>query len=41
MASRSFKRVEEAYHAALARPPGERDAFLQEACGGDEDLLVR
>jgi eukaryotic-like serine/threonine-protein kinase len=35
----SFKRVEEAYHAALARPPGERDAFLQEACGGDEDLL--
>jgi serine/threonine protein kinase/sugar lactone lactonase YvrE len=35
----SFSRVEEAYHAALARPPGERDAFLQEACGGDEDLL--
>jgi Tol biopolymer transport system component/predicted Ser/Thr protein kinase len=35
----SFERVEEAYHAALARPPGERDAFLQGACGGDEDLL--
>jgi hypothetical protein len=31
----SFKRVEEAYHAALARPPGERDAFLREVCGGD------
>jgi serine/threonine protein kinase/dipeptidyl aminopeptidase/acylaminoacyl peptidase len=40
MEPRSFKRVEEAYHAALARPPSERDAFLQEACGGDEGLLL-
>ena len=35
----SFERVEQAYHAALARPPSERDAFLQEACGGDLNLL--
>lgn len=35
----SFKRVEEVYHGALTRPPAERDAFLREACGGDEDLL--
>ncbi len=34
-----FSKVEELYHAALARGPGERDAFLQEACGGDAGLL--
>src|SRR5262249_47352234 len=31
--------IEELYHAALDRPPGERDAFLEQACGGDGDLL--
>ncbi len=39
MRPRDFERAEELYHAALARPPGERDAFVREACGGDEDLL--
>ena len=34
-----FERAEDLYHAALARPPAEREAFLQEACGGDESLL--
>ncbi len=35
----SFSRVEELYHAALERPPRERDRFLGEACAGDESLL--
>ena len=39
MGPRDFERVEELYRAALARPPGERDAFLEDACGGDVDLL--
>src|SRR5437867_12086876 len=30
--------VERLYHAALARPAGERAAFLAEACAGDEAL---
>lgn len=30
--------MERLYHAALAREPGERDAFLEKACKGDEDL---
>jgi len=30
--------MERLYHAALEREPGERDAFLEEACKGDEDL---
>ncbi len=33
------KKVEELFHAALEREPGERDAFLKEACGGDDALL--
>jgi hypothetical protein len=33
------KKVEELFHAALEREPSERDAFLEEACGGDEALL--
>ena len=36
---RDFSKVEELYHAALARSPDERAAFLKEACGGDEGLL--
>jgi serine/threonine protein kinase len=32
-----WARVDELFHAALARVPSERDAFLVEACGGDEE----
>jgi serine/threonine protein kinase len=39
MTSRGFSRIEELYHAALRRPPGERVAFLEQACAGDEVLL--
>ena len=35
---RGLSRVEELYHAALAHDPGERDAFIARACGGDHDL---
>jgi hypothetical protein len=31
-------RVSNLHHAALARAPGERGAFLKEACEGDEGL---
>ena len=30
--------IERLYHTALEREPQERDAFLDEACSGDEDL---
>jgi serine/threonine-protein kinase len=33
-----WKRIEELYHAAAARPSAERTAFLEEACGADETL---
>ena len=33
--------VERVYHAASARPAGERAAFLREACGGDDALARR
>jgi hypothetical protein len=33
-----WKRIEQVYHAALLRPPRERNAFLEHACAGDEDL---
>jgi hypothetical protein len=33
-----WARVESLCHAALARPAAEREAFLAEACGGDETL---
>src|SRR5262245_45120518 len=32
-------RIERLYHEALERAPGEREAFLAEACEGDEVLL--
>jgi serine/threonine protein kinase/Tol biopolymer transport system component len=35
---RQRNRITELYHAALARPEVERDAFLQTACAGDESL---
>jgi hypothetical protein len=39
MTSEPWKKVEELYHAALEREPGERDAFLEKACAGDGGLL--
>ena len=38
MNAEQFKRVDQLFDAALDVPPEERDAFLQEACGGDEEL---
>ena len=32
MTPERWKRIEELYHAALARPPAERAAFLAAAC---------
>jgi serine/threonine-protein kinase len=37
MSSR-WSRVEELFHGALERAPAEREAYLREACGGDEEL---
>src|SRR5215208_7156824 len=34
-----YERAGEVLLAALSRPPAERDAFLAEACRGDEELL--
>ena len=34
-----FRKVEELYHAALARGLDQRDVFLKVACGADEGLL--
>jgi eukaryotic-like serine/threonine-protein kinase len=36
---RDFSKVEELYHAALARDQSEWEPFLKGACGGDEGLL--
>jgi uncharacterized repeat protein (TIGR03803 family) len=33
-----WRSVERLYHAALERDPGERDDYLQDACGADEAL---
>src|SRR5262245_24202975 len=33
-----WSQVETLYHAALEREPGARDAFLAQACAGDEEL---
>ena len=38
MERRRRQQIERFYHAALARPIGERAAFLEEACEGDEAL---
>jgi len=34
-----YERAGEVFLAALSRPAAERDSFLVEACGGDEELL--
>ena len=41
MTSAQWRRIEQTYDAALERPPSERGAFLESACGGDEMLRVR
>ena len=38
MTPERWKRIEELYHAARARPPAERAAFLAEACADDEAM---
>jgi len=38
MRHRNWPRVEELYHAALEKPPAEREAFLADVCGPDEAL---
>ena len=38
MDSEQWKQLDKLLHAALQRPAEERDAFLREACAGDERL---
>jgi serine/threonine protein kinase len=41
MSPQRWKRIEALYHSARECDPRERDAFLREACAGDEELLVQ
>lgn len=36
----TWERVKDVYHAALDREPGERAAYLREACGDDPEILT-
>ena len=38
MEAERLKKIEEIYHAALEVLPAERQSFLDESCGDDEDL---
>jgi hypothetical protein len=38
IADASWSRIKELFQAAIARPRGDRDAFLDEQCGGDVTL---
>lgn len=38
MNSERLKQVENLYHAALELPPSERESFIHQKCGADEDL---
>src|SRR5229473_6479289 len=38
MTPERFRQIEELYHSARDREPGQREAFLAEACRGDEEL---
>jgi serine/threonine protein kinase len=38
MAPERWRQIEQLYHAALERPLDEREAFLDEACAGDDEL---
>src|SRR4051812_82672 len=40
MTPQRWKRVEALYHAARNQPPGERAAFLAEACPNDQALRL-
>ncbi len=40
MADRDFERVENVFHAALDLPVADRDAFIKQACNGDEGLMA-
>ena len=33
-----WQKLERLFHSVLEREPGERDSFIREACGGDEEL---
>jgi len=35
MDAERWQKIEQLYHAALQREPGERPAFLQQACGSE------
>ena len=41
MTSKRLQEIERLYHAAREKDPGEREAFLEKACGGDESLRKR
>ena len=38
MTQRRWQRVEEVFHQAAILPPDDRDAFLTQVCGGDDEL---
>jgi eukaryotic-like serine/threonine-protein kinase len=38
MSEQRSQRIEQFYHAARERGPRERAAFLEQACGGDDEL---
>src|SRR6202051_483382 len=38
MNAERLRQIEELYHSARERGPGQRSAFLAEACRGDEEL---
>jgi serine/threonine protein kinase/Tol biopolymer transport system component len=38
MTPERWKRVEQLYHSVLKREPAQRAPYLEEACGGDDDL---
>src|ERR1019366_450878 len=38
MEQQRWRQIEQVYHSARKRDPGQRPAYLSEVCGGDEDL---
>ena len=38
MTPQRWRRIDDLFDAALQLAPAERESWLQEACGGDEDL---
>jgi hypothetical protein len=41
MSPERWRQIEQMYHSAAERPQDQRQAFLAEACGGDEELKNR